>query len=128
MATLTETKVVALLGRPLSEIEHTNFELYLNIAKLRLNDLICDDLDDMKDLPDDLALVWARLFGVIELEQNSAGGVTQKRVEDFSISYDTEFEPLADVIDQNSTTIMKYSKCGGIRHGRTIYDDGLHCV
>ena len=132
--TLTQDEVSALLGRPLTPTETTNFDLYLDIAKLRLNDLVCFDITDpskydegVTELPNDLALVWARLFGGISAEsaQQQNGGVTSKRVEDFQISYREGYDPLADLISTNAATIAKYSKCSsGIRHGQTIFDGG----
>lgn len=41
---MNETKLVALLGRPLTSIESTNLKMYLNIAKERLEDLTCLNL------------------------------------------------------------------------------------
>jgi len=124
---LQQTDVVALLGRTLSQTETINFDLYLNIAKLRVNDLICDDIGVLDPLPNDLALVWARFFGGMAAEsaEMAAGGVASKRVEDFQISYRDGHSVLADLIDKNGAILAKYSKCGsGIRHGRTIFDFG----
>lgn len=43
---MNKTKLVALLGRPLTTIEDTNFSLYLKIAQERLEDLTCLDLEE----------------------------------------------------------------------------------
>jgi hypothetical protein len=126
MACLDQTKVERLLGRPLSKTESSNYKMYLNIAKIRLSDLLCDDIAELDELPDDLALVWARFFAVISDEQQYDGAISQKRVEDFYITYQEGHDPLSEVMRTNAAIISKYSKCStGIRHGGTIYD---HCV
>ncbi len=121
MANLTKEKVTALLGRPLSTVEDSNFNLYLNIAKLRLEDITCSSFDDMSELPDDLALVWARFFGGVVEENQSGGNIASKKVEDFQITYRESNSVMADLMNQNAATIAKYSQCAGaIRHGETI--------
>lgn len=132
--TINEAKVAALLSRPLTATEITNFDLYLDIAKLRLNYEVCFDITDLTqygegvtEIPNDLALVWARFFGGISAEasQQKNGGVASKRVEDFQVAYRDGYDPLSELINLNSTTIAKYSKCSsGVRHGRTIFDEG----
>ena len=124
---LTQEQVTQLLGRSLSTTETTNFDLYLNIAKLRLEDLTCLKIDELAEMPDDLALVWARFFGVMSAEatEMQSSGVASKRVEDFQIAYRDDHSVLLDLIDRNGAIIAKYSACGsGIRHGRTIFDSG----
>lgn len=127
---LNEDKVTALLGRSLSKIEEDNFELYYQIAVTRLEDLICRPLTDVleelaaEDLPIDLKLVLARLFGCLSAENSSEYGVQSKKVEDFNISYNTDINKVyALTVQANSTTIMKYSKCCSIRSGRTLRED-----
>ena len=124
---LTQEDVVALLGRSLSTAEKTNFDLYLEIARLRLNDLLCSDIDNIDPLPKDLALVWARFFSALNAEavEMQSSGVASKRVEDFYITYQEGHSVWEDLIDKNGSIIAKYSICGtGIRHGRTIFDFG----
>lgn len=41
---MDKTKISALLGRPLTPIEDTNFDMYLKLAKQNLSDLICMDI------------------------------------------------------------------------------------
>lgn len=43
---MNQAKLAALLGRPLTQTEVDNLDLYLQIAKERLGDLICSDLCD----------------------------------------------------------------------------------
>ena len=122
---ITQDDLVALLGRPLSKIEVDNFGLYLEIAILRLMDLLClKDVSELDDMPADLMLVLARIFGVLSAESSemAANGISQRRVEDFYITYDNNADDAyTNVVNKNSAITAKYSKCGsGIRHGRTI--------
>lgn len=41
---MTEAKISALLGRPLSATETTNFNTYLNLAQDRVSDLLCSNI------------------------------------------------------------------------------------
>lgn len=74
-------------------------------------------------LPADLGALVAEIFKMYGRTSsgNMAGNVTNKRVEDFSISYGdkTEMDTLAT---NNSSVISKYSNCqsaGEISHGET---------
>ena len=113
--TLTQSEIEAYLGRSLSTIEVENLALYQQIATQRLLDLLC--LDSMPDLAanNDLALAYS-----------TALGVKDKKVEDFSISYDTEGDSLfGQWLKMNRLTLEKYSQCkADIIHGKTIYDCG----
>ena len=127
---ITPEEMTAYLGRPLSKVETDNYQLYLNLARIRLEDLICDELT--LPLPADLALLLARCFAVISQEQDVVTnlGVTNKKVEDFSVSYDTEGEaPMVALVDQNKSIIDKYSRCTGpIRSGRTWRSNHGYCL
>lgn len=46
---MKQSEVSALLGRPLTSYEVTNFKLYLKIAKENLDDLLCTNLCDNSD-------------------------------------------------------------------------------
>lgn len=124
--TLTQSEIEAYLGRSLSTTEVTNLDLYQQIATQRLLDLLC--LDSMPDLAanNDLALAYSRLFALIGDENSTALGVKDKKVEDFSISYDTEGDSLfGQWLKMNRLTLKKYSQCkADIIHGETIYDCG----
>ena len=120
---LDKDEAVALLGRPLSEIEAKNFNIYLEIAGLKLRDLLC--LTELPNpIPADLKILLAKLFGSIEATQNfeRENGVTAKRVEDFSVNYSAERKsPLTIVLSSENVTISKYSQCScGIVHGKTM--------
>ena len=116
---ISQTDMSAYLGRALTTTETDNYQLYLNLAQTRLEDLLCDELT--LPLETGLALVLARCFAVISQEQESSTnlGISSKKVEDFSISYKTDGEtPMISFIAQNQATITKYSRCiGPIRSG-----------
>lgn len=118
---ISQEDMVALLGRTLAEAEQNNFELYLQIATLRLDDLLCIKLEEMAELPADLKLLIARCFATIAAEQaaTASHGITNKKVEDFSISFDVDASsPMVAFVQQNSATIDKYGMCQGpIRSG-----------
>lgn len=127
MATLTQDEIEAYLGRSLSTTEADNLDLYEEIATTRLLDLLC--LEALPDpLPADLGLVLCRLFALISEENGQALGVEEKKVEDFTIRFDTEGDSLQTRwYNANKVTIDKYSSCkADIIHGKTIYD-GVHC-
>lgn len=76
-----------------------------------------------EELPADLGSLVAEIFKMTgrTTASNMAGNVTNKRVEDFSISYGdkTEMDTLAT---NNSSVISKYSNCqsaGEVSHGET---------
>lgn len=126
---ISKTEMAALLGRPLSTIEATNYDLYLSIVILRLNDLLCIDLSSMGDIPADLKLLVARCFATIQEEQNlaSSNGIKSKKVEDFSITYNDEVDtPMVAFVKANSATLDKYGMCQGpIRSGKVCCG---HCL
>lgn len=119
---ISQEEVVALLGRPLSTLETANFSLYMQIAVLRLDDLLCIKLEDMADIPVDLKLLIARCFATIVMEQKASAnhGISSKKVEDFSINYDGDTDsPMVAFVSQNAATIDKYGKCqGSLRSGK----------
>lgn len=126
---ISKEEMAALLGRPLKTVEDTNYDLYLSIAVLRLNDLLCLDLKSMGELPADLKLLIARCFATITEEQSTGAdnGVKSKKVEDFSITYnDTVDSPMVVFVKQNEAALDKYSRCQGpIRSGKVCCG---HCL
>lgn len=133
---VSKEEVAALLGRPLSDIENTNFDLYLGIAILRLDDLLCIKLEEMAEIPADLKLLIARCFDAIVEEQKRISNQTikSKKVEDFSITFDeTADSPMVAFVSLNSATLDKYSMCQGpIRSGKVCPPCGKvfcgHCL
>lgn len=120
---LTQNEVVALLGRPLSEAEVQNFNIYSEIAELKLEDLLC--LTALPSpIPADLKMLLAKMFGSIKATQDfeAENDIVAKKVEDFSVNYSAERKsPLAIVLSNENATISKYSQCQcGIVHGKTI--------
>lgn len=120
---LSQDEVVALLGRPLSEVEAKDFNIYFEIADLKLKDLLC--LNEFPNpIPADLKILLAKMFGSIKATQDFEhnNGVESKRVEDFSISYTADKKsPMSLVLSNESATLLKYSQCSsGIMHGKTM--------
>lgn len=126
---IDQNQMAALLGRPLSQIETTNYTFYLDIAVLRLSDLLCLTPEEMKALPSDFLLLLARCFGVIQAEQEQSAnlGVSNKKVEDFSISYAADAAtPMEAFVQQNGSLLAKYDACqGSIRSGEVCCG---HCI
>ena len=76
-----------------------------------------------EELPADLGSLVAEIFKAYgrTTASNMAGNVTNKRVEDFSISYGDKSEMDA-LSSKNSSVIAKYSNCqsaGEVSHGET---------
>lgn len=120
---LSQDEVVALLGRPLSEVEIKNFNIYFEIADLKLKDLLC--LSNLPNpIPADLKMLLVKVFGSIKATQDFEhnNGVESKRVEDFSINYTADKKnPMSLVLSNESATLLKYSQCSsGIMHGKTM--------
>ena len=120
---LSQDEVVALLGRPLSEVEIKNFNIYFEVADLKLKDLLC--LNELPNpIPADLKMLLAKMFGSIKATQDFEynNGVESKRVEDFSINYTADKKsPMSLVLSNESATLLKYSQCSsGIMHGKTM--------
>lgn len=190
---MNKTTMAALLGRPLTSIEDTNFTLYLKIARQSLDDLLCTNLCDDSDprtydtragyctlftdiftdiqsvsingetvdaddysvrqwdrrngtwynsivfndkleeddevevsaswgfleMPSDLQLVQAQLFGLISKKNKFDPTVTNKEVEDFRISFNVDADLDDEFYRQYNRTIAKYSLCtiGNIQQG-----------
>lgn len=127
---LSKEQVSALLGRSLSTIENNNFDLYLDIAIERLEDLLCITLTN--PLESGLQLLLARCFGVISEEQAMASelNVREKKVEDFSISYnEKEVKPMEMFVSLNDGLLEKYSECQARpRQGKVCHGHGIHTL
>ena len=127
MAYLTKQETQKLLGRSLTTAENTAFDEWEAIAEIRLADMLCvADIQTLlttlglTQIPADLKLVLARFFGGIATENGVEVGVTNKKVEDFSISYNDKHDNVFDgIVTANGATILKYSQCK-IRSGRTL--------
>ena len=121
---MTPETVAAYLGRELSSLEVDNFDVYLQVAVERLNDLLCIDIASLSYVSADLQLLISRCFGLLATEQEATAnyGVSSKDVEDFSISYSSETletTPMVAFVKQNSALIEKYGECQAeIRSGK----------
>ena len=128
---ISKETMAALLGRSLSTLEDTNYSLYLNLAILRLDDLLCQKVEEMTTIPEDLQLLLARMFGCTVKEQSASSdsGVASKKVEDFSITYKDESEsPMDSLLKLNVNLIAKYSACQAeIRSGEVAHDC-IRCI
>jgi hypothetical protein len=130
MAYLTENEASQLLGRSLTTTEVNSFDVWEDVAESQLADLLCvQNLDELgfETLPKDLALVLARLTVAIGTENEIPLGVASKKVEDFSINYDTATRNdfFANLAKVNAPTLAKYSHCG-IRYGRTLKEEARY--
>ncbi len=128
---ISKEQMAKLLGRSLSSVEDSNYELYVDLTVERLQDLLC--LTEFPvPLPLDLQLLIARLFGIIGDEQKaSMENITSKKVEDFSVTYDNNSKetPMSKFININQATIAKYSQCQGkVLHGRICFDDRFRFI
>lgn len=127
---LSTEEVEELLGRSLTSVETKYFADYLSLAQIRLEDIICISLDglmselNVDELPIDLALVLARFFGILGKENGQDYGVSSKKVEDFSVSFNSDQDIFGELIQANATTLAKYSHCGSqIRHGKVLMEE-----
>ena len=76
-----------------------------------------------EELPADLGSLVAEIFKMYGRQSlgNQSGNITNKRVEDFSISYSDKSEMEA-LVNDNASIVSKYSNCqsvGEIAHGNT---------
>lgn len=119
---ITKQQIEAFLGRSLTTVEDSNFDLYLGLAKTRVGDLICTNIDGLESIENDLLLVIARFFSALSKAQGYQGDVQSKKVEDFSVSYRDGYNPFEEAISQCRDILVKYSQCSsGIIHGKTIF-------
>ena len=129
---ISQETMAALLGRPLSDLEIANYDLYLELAIERLDDLLCIKLEDMDDLPVRLKLLIARAFNVMKQEQaaSESHGIDKKQVEDFSISFQADASsPMTYFVEQNLSILNQNSKCqGSIRSGNVYSQDSFRCI
>lgn len=133
MAYITIQKAQTLLGRSLTTTETNAFADWEAIAESRLADLLCvQDMAELLEnlgvvsLPTELQLVLARLTVAIGVENGNEVGVSSKKVEDFSITYNDDRKDFyANTVSANGATIQKYSQCS-IRFGRTLKEEARY--
>lgn len=128
---ISKKEMAELLGRSLTTIEDTNYNLYLELATTRIMDLLC-----LTELPAslevDFKLLIARCFGIIGVEQKvNYDNVETKKVEDFSVTYDngSEETPMSKFVKINVATITKYSHCRGtVVSGKVFRNDCIRYI
>lgn len=128
---ISKQEMAKLLGRSLTTIEDTNYDLYLGLATTRIKDLLC--LSELPaSLEDDFKLLIARCFGIIGVEQKvNYDNVETKKVEDFSVTYDNSSEetPMSKFVKINVATITKYSHCRGtVVSGKVFRNDCIRYI
>lgn len=119
---IEQDEVEAILGRSLTSLERTNYELYLDIATARLVSLLClaetpTELEDVR-----MKVLLAQLFGLkmAETEYAARTGIKAKQVEDFRVTYKDEAETPIEALAKNyASEIAALSQCyGKIRSGK----------
>jgi hypothetical protein len=128
---ISKEEMAKLLGRSLTTIEDTNYNLYLGLATTRIMDLLC--LTELPaSLEDELKLLIARCFGIIGVEQKTSyDNVESKKVEDFSVTYDNSSEetPMSKFVKINGDIIAKYSNCRGtVVSGKVFRNDCIRYI
>lgn len=121
---ISKDEIVALIGRPLSSYEEQNFTILNELTSERLNKLLNGGFDSATDWTSGLKILYARLFNVSELERNHDTGISRKAVDGYSVDFKENTNYYAQFCEENADLIAKYRiSNGGIRHGKTIYED-----
>ena len=85
-----------------------------------------------EDLPADLGSLVAEIFKMYGRQSmgNQSGNITNKRVEDFSISYSDKSE-MEVLVNDNASIVSKYSNCQSaseIAHGKTSSCENTYTI
>lgn len=124
---ISKDEIVALIGRPLSSYEEQNFTILNELTSERLNRLLNGGFDSATDWTSGLKILYARLFNIGELERNHDAGISRKSVDGYSVDFKENTNYYAQFCEENADLIAKYRiSNGGIRHGKTIYEDIRH--
>lgn len=124
---ISKDEIVALIGRPLSSYEEQNFTILNELTSERLNRLLNGGFDSATDWTSGLKILYARLFNIGELERNHDAGISRKSVDGYSVDFKENIDYYAQFCEENADLIAKYRiSNGGIRHGKTIYEDIRH--
>lgn len=127
MIELSEQEIVAFIGRSLLPIEKTSLALRLEVANAELDDLLGGNLKSYQDNPPvQIRQMLAELFGLMASQSES--NIASKSVEGFRIDFREGDDVKQDFLKRFGGVIAKFGqssvgRVGGIRHGRTIYDD-----
>lgn len=124
---ISKDEIVALIGRPLSSYEEQNFTILNELTSERLNRLLNGGFDSVTAWTSGLKVLYARLFNISELERNHDASISRKTVDGYSVDFKENINYYAQFCEENADLIAKYRiSNGGIRHGKTIYEDIRH--
>lgn len=104
-----EARMAALLGRPLSTVETTNFDLYLDIAAESLEDLLCTTLEDH---------TGERFF-------DTRKGYSTAFVDIFRSVSEVKID--GEVIDAENYSLRQWDKRSGSWYNSLVFDDKFTC-
>lgn len=127
MIELSEQEIVAFIGRSLLPIEKASLALRLEVANAELDELLGGNLKSYQDNPPvQIRQMLAELFGLMASQSES--NIASKSVEGFRIDFREGSDIKRDFMKRFSGVIAKFGastvgRAGGIRHGKTIYDD-----
>lgn len=116
--------IEVLIGRPLLDIEAENFNIYYDLAKSKLNNILGGEVFVSWESADiDLRSLLARVFA-INMRNVSSNEVESKSIDGFSVKMRGSGQVWADFITQNAEVIAKYriNIRAKMRSGETIYD------
>jgi hypothetical protein len=68
------------------------------------------DAEWLDELPSDLKLLLANLFGLVSVEQSTNGRVERKSIEGYSVTY-RDTDDYQQLVKDFESTIRKYSLC-----------------
>ena len=123
---ISKDEIVALIGRPLSSYEEQNFTILYELTSERLNRLLNGGLDSASEWTSGLKILFARMFKLNNSEHSANSGISSKTVDGYSVTYNKDVNYFANFQTENADLIAKYTLVatdGGIRHGKTIYED-----
>jgi hypothetical protein len=102
---MTKTEMIALLGRPLTPVEDTNFSKYLNIATESLEELICTLIEDVEE---------TRTYDLRE-------GYSTAFVDIFHDVSEVKID--GEVIDSSTYSARQWDRRNGSWYNSLVFDD-----
>lgn len=119
---ISKEEIVALIGRPLSSYEESNFAILTDLATERLDMILNCGFSEAESWTSGLKILFARMFQLNEAERANDSMIVSKSVDGYSVSFKSGVSRVADFCEQNAGLIAKYKKSSTVRHGETIYD------
>lgn len=116
--------IAALIGRPLLKTESENFDIYYELAKSKLNNLLGGEVFvDWNESEADLKLLLSKIFA-LNTQGMASGDVESKSIDGFSVKMRSAGQIWSDFTTQNAGIIAKYRKIERVkvRSGDNIYD------